>query len=111
MPYLGIFGPEFEKAIVILEIIILEFVKYEFLSHRMNFGIGSAFSESPGSAFSEGPCPGLDLLYKVYLIIYYKLCIKTAVNAMQLHLPIHKGHINFRRGNLSMDVYPKHLHN
>ena len=61
MPYLGIFGLEFQKTIVIFEISTLEFVKYESLTHTMNFGIGSAFSKGPGSAFSEGPGP----LYKV----------------------------------------------
>ena len=35
----------------------------------MDFGIGSAFSKSPGSAFSEGPCrdPGPP----------YRLCLVT----------------------------------
>ena len=61
MPYLEIFGLEFQKTIVIFEISTLEFVKYESLTHTMNFGIGSAFSKGPGSAFSEGPGP----LYKV----------------------------------------------
>ena len=61
MPYLGIFGLEFQKTSVIFEISTLEFVKYESLTHTMNFGIGSAFSKGPGSAFSEGPGP----LYKV----------------------------------------------
>ena len=60
MPYLGIFWLEFQKAIV-----IFEFVKSEFLTHTMNFGIGSAFSKGVGSAFSEGPGPGWGLLYKV----------------------------------------------
>ena len=31
----------------------------------MNFGIGSAFSKGPGSAFSEVPGPGPGPLYKV----------------------------------------------
>ena len=67
MPYLGIFGLEFWKAIVIFEISTLKFVKYESLTHIVNFGIGSAFSKGPGSAFSEGPGPGPDPLYKVCL--------------------------------------------
>ena len=37
----------------------------ESLSHTVNFGIGSAFSKGPKSAFSEGPGPGP--LYKVCL--------------------------------------------
>ena len=67
MPYLGIFGQEFWKAIVIFEISTLKFVRYESLTHIVNFGIGSAFSKGPGSAFSEGPGTGPDPLYKVCL--------------------------------------------
>ena len=58
MPYLGIFGLEFQNSIVIFEISTLEFVKNESLTHTMNFGIGSVFSKGPESAFSEGPGPG-----------------------------------------------------
>ena len=58
MPYLSIFGPEFQKTIVIFEISTLEFVKNESLTHTINFGIGSAVSKDPMSAFSEGPGPG-----------------------------------------------------
>ena len=50
------------------EISNLEFVKHEFLPHRMNFGIGSAFSKGLGSTFSEVPGPGRGPLYKVYLM-------------------------------------------
>ena len=39
----------FEKTVVIFEISTLEFIK----------------NEGPGSTFSEGPGPGLGLLYKV----------------------------------------------
>ena len=41
----------------------------------MNFGIGSAFSKCPGSAFSEGPGLGLGPLYKVCLsfIVFFSL--------------------------------------
>ena len=63
MPYLGIFGLEFQRTIIIFEISTLEFVKNESLTHTMNFGIGSAFSKGPMSAFSEGPGP----LYKACL--------------------------------------------
>ena len=48
MPYLGIFGLEFWKTIGIFEISTLRFVKSESLTHTVNFGIGSAFSEGPG---------------------------------------------------------------
>ena len=43
----------------------LEFVKVEFLTHTVHFGIGSVFSKCPGSVFSEGPGPGPGPLYKV----------------------------------------------
>ena len=65
MPYLGIFGLEFEKAFVISEISNLEFLKNESWTHAVNFGIGSAFSKGPGSCFSEDPVPGPGQLYNV----------------------------------------------
>ena len=67
MPYLGIFGLEFQKSIVIFEISTLESLKNESLTHRMNFRVGSVFSKGLGSSFSEGPCPGPgpDPLFKV----------------------------------------------
>ena len=68
IPYLGIFGPEFLKTIVIFEISTLEFVKDESVTHTTTFGIGSTFSKGLGSAFSEGPGPGPALLYKVCLL-------------------------------------------
>ena len=37
MPYLGIFGLEFQKSIVIFEINTLEFVINYFLTHTVNF--------------------------------------------------------------------------
>ena len=66
MPYLGIFGVEFWKTIVIFEISTLKFVKNESFTHIVNFGIGYAFSKGPGSAFSESPDPdpGPGPLYK-----------------------------------------------
>ena len=67
MRYLGIFGQEFENNVVIFEISTLEFVKNGSLTHTVNFGIRSAFSKALGSAFSEGPGPGPDPLYKVCL--------------------------------------------
>ena len=45
--YLGIFGPEFQKIIVIFEISTHEFVKNM-------FGKTSAFFKGPGSAFTQG---------------------------------------------------------
>ena len=65
MHCLGIFGQAFENNIVIFEISTLKFVENEFLTHAVNFGIGSAFSKSPGSPFSEGPGPAPGPLYKV----------------------------------------------
>ena len=38
------------------------------LTHAAIFGIGSAFSKGPESAFSEGPCPYPGPLYKVYTV-------------------------------------------
>ena len=51
MSYLGTFGLEFQKTIVIFEIGTLEFVKNESLTHTINFGIGSALSKGPGVRF------------------------------------------------------------
>ena len=67
MPYLGIFGLEFQETIVIFEISIVEFVKNKSLIHTINFSVGSAFSKGPESAFLEGPGPGPGTgpLYKV----------------------------------------------
>ena len=65
MPYLGIFGLEFWKIIVIFEISTLKVVISESLTHTENFGIESAFSKDPGSGFSEAPGSGPDLPYKV----------------------------------------------
>ena len=59
MPYLGIFGLEFYKTIVIIEISTLKFVEIESLTHTANFGVGSAFSKGAGS--------GSGRLYKVCL--------------------------------------------
>ena len=39
---LGVFEPEFENAIVIFEINTLSFIKNEFLTIIVSFGIGSA---------------------------------------------------------------------
>ena len=55
IPYLGNFGLEFLKTIIIFEISTLEFVKSKFITHTKNFGIGSISSKGSGSTFSEGP--------------------------------------------------------
>ena len=65
MSYLGIFGLEFKETIVIFGITTFKFVKNEFLTHTLNFGVGSTFPKGPGSAFAEGPGPGPSPLYKV----------------------------------------------
>ena len=61
---LSIFGQEFGKSIAFFEISILTFLKNEFLTNTVNFGIGSAFSKGPGSAFFDCPDPGQ--FYKAY---------------------------------------------
>ena len=54
-----------------LSIFWLEFYYFHILNqhsqicHTVNFGIESAFSIGPGSAFSEAPGPGPGGLYKV----------------------------------------------
>ena len=65
MPYLDISGLAFKNIMVIFQIRIHKFVKFEFLTNAMNFCIGSTFSKGSGSAFSEGPVPGPVPLYKV----------------------------------------------
>ena len=65
MPYMGVFGQEFKKIIVIFESSTFKFVKNESLTHAVNFVIRSAFSKGPGSAFSESSDPGPGPLYKV----------------------------------------------
>ena len=69
MSYLGIFRLELKKTLVIFEISTLEFLKNESLTHKVNFGIGSAFSKGSGSGFSEGP----GLLPKV--CHFYRTCL------------------------------------
>ena len=56
MPYLSFLG----KAI--FEVIALEFVKNEFLTHTVKFGKGSLSSKVPGSTISEFAGPGPDSL-------------------------------------------------
>ena len=63
MVYLGIFGQELSKTIVIFEMNTLEFVKNESLYQTVNFVIWFTFPKDLTSAFSEGLGPGS--LYKV----------------------------------------------
>ena len=56
MPYFGIFGLEFYKNIVMFEISTLKFFISESLTHTVNFGIGSAFSEGPGQIKKRTAC-------------------------------------------------------
>ena len=53
MLYLGTFGLELEKSILISEISILEFLKNESQTHTVSFGIGFAFSKGPGPGSSN----------------------------------------------------------
>ena len=55
MPDLNILELKVLKTIFIFELSTLKFVKYESLTHTVNFGIRSAFSKGPGSAFPKGP--------------------------------------------------------
>ena len=59
------FWPEFEKTIAIFEISALKFVKHNFLTHPVNFGIEFVFSKALGSTFSESSGPGQGSLYKI----------------------------------------------
>ena len=53
LSYFSIFGLEYKKKnIVLFEISTFEFIKNEFLTNIVNFGIGSTFSKGPGSTFS-----------------------------------------------------------
>ena len=47
MPYLGIFGLKFDKAIVIFEFSTLEFIKNAFLTIIVSFSKGPSFSIGP----------------------------------------------------------------
>ena len=48
MLYLGTLRLEFKKVIVIVEISTLKFVKNEFLTHTVNFGVEFTFSKVSG---------------------------------------------------------------
>ena len=53
MPFWGIFKLEFLKTIFNFKISTLEFVKSEFLTHTVNFGVESDFSKAPRSSCSK----------------------------------------------------------
>ena len=55
MSYLGFFGLEFQKAIIIFEVSTLNFFQNEFFIQRLNFGIGSVFSKGLGLLFLKVP--------------------------------------------------------
>ena len=58
MSYLGIFGLGFENAIFIFEINAPKYLKHEFLTDRVNFGIGSTFSKGLWSVAFLGSWSG-----------------------------------------------------
>ena len=61
----------FELKIVIFKISTLESFKNKLITHKVNFGVGSAFSKFPGA--------GLGLLYKVCLFKKNKHFLWTAL--------------------------------
>ena len=58
--FFDIFSKKTRTLMPLREISILKFLKNEFLTHTVSFGIGSAFPKCPGST-GQGPGP----LYKV----------------------------------------------
>ena len=68
MPYLGIFGLESPKTIVIFEISTLKFDRNMSLTHTVNLGIRSAFSKGPGSTIFEVLGPGSGPIYINYAL-------------------------------------------
>ena len=66
LPYLGIFGLELEKTFLIFKIKTVDFIKNEFLTNIINFGIRSAFCKGPeGSSFLNIWVRGPGLICKV----------------------------------------------
>ena len=55
MSYLGIFGLEFWKRILLFQISTLKFVKNAFSTHTINVSIGSTFSNRQGQLFLKVP--------------------------------------------------------
>ena len=57
LSYLENFGLEIEKTIVIFEISTHKFIKNDFLTNIVNFGIEITFYKGLESPFSGGSCP------------------------------------------------------
>ena len=77
MLYLGIFGLECSKTIVIFEISTLEFVNSKFLTHTVNFGTGCAFS--------KGPFPSPSPLYKACQLSVKRSIINRVISTKTLY--------------------------
>ena len=78
-------------------------VKNESLTHIVNFGIGSALSNGPTSAFSECPGPGLGPLYNVshkYAERNTQKSILFSLNKVTLSFkgPFHFKNLSFKVG-------------
>ena len=70
--YLGYFWARTLKTIVIFEISTLKFVKNEFWTHTVTFGIGPAFFKGPSSSFSEGPGPTWAVFWVLFLYLFFE---------------------------------------
>ena len=123
IPYLGPFGLEFEKGLVISETSTLKFLKNESLmslkyesSQNENFGMGSGFSEDLGPY--PGPlyeiCPQEQKIYRGYKainknsfnndlktkldlikILDYSSFEDVLINVLNNHAPV-KGHASYK---------------
>ena len=76
MPYMGIFGLEFSKAIVIFEFSALKFAENESLTHAVNIGI-----EVRGPLYKECHISinGFNSKICQFLMMYHKLGILVAL--------------------------------
>ena len=54
MPYLGVLSSNFDKLNCHIWNQFPQICLHGFLTHTVNFGIGSILSKDPGSTFSEG---------------------------------------------------------
>ena len=70
--YLGYFWDRTLKTIVIFEISTLKFVKNEFWTHTVTFGIRPAFFKDPISSFSEGPGPTWTVFWVLFLYLFFE---------------------------------------
>ena len=61
----------FQKLLSYLKSAPLNLSRNESITQTVNFRVGSAFSRGPTSAFSEGPGPGPDPLYKVCPLLLF----------------------------------------